>query len=151
MADADTPDARIHVLVEHQVWACFDDPTDSLLATVGITALGVQAAGGEIYMCRAKPVGTVVEQGRSLAVVELAKAIVSVKAPLSGRIEAINEALAERPERVHEEPEGGGWIARLRCTSLDTEVPQLASGTALDAAQTEYRRLMLLGNGEATT
>jgi glycine cleavage system H protein len=140
--------AALHVLVEHQVWARFDDPADPTLATVGITAIGIGAAGGEVYMCRAKPPGTRVEQGRGIAVVELAKAIVSVKSPLSGTVEAVNPVLAVRPEQVHEDAEGAGWIARLRCSALATELAGLVSGVALEAAQAEYRRLMRL-EGEA--
>ena len=70
--DLDYP-ADLHYLIEHQVWARRDPDG---LATVGITSLGI-ALAGEIYMCRAKAVGTTIEQGRSIAVVELAKSIVS--------------------------------------------------------------------------
>jgi glycine cleavage system H protein len=137
-------EAPLHVLVEHQVWARFDDPADPALATVGITRLGVEAAGGEIYMCRPKLVGTALEQGRGMAVVELAKAVVSVKAPLSGLVVAVNEALAERPERVHEDAEGAGWILRVRAAMLDGELERLATGAMLAVAQAEYARLMRL-------
>ncbi len=122
--------------VEHQVWARVDAPD---LVTVGITALGIRLSG-EVYMCRAKPVGTLVEQGRSIGVVELAKSIVSVKAPLSGTVIETNPALAQRPERVHEDPYGGGWIARLRPSALAAERAALVSGEAVLAAMAEHAR-----------
>ena len=40
----------LYYLVEHQVWARFDDDG---VATVGITSLGIHLAG-DIYMCRPK-------------------------------------------------------------------------------------------------
>jgi glycine cleavage system H protein len=122
----------LRVLVEHDVWARLHEDGS---ATVGITALGVRLSG-EIYMCRPKPIGTPVQQGRSVAVVELAKAIVSVKSPVNGTVVAINPALAARPELVHQDPYGEGWIARL---ALDGggEPAGLLHGAALLEAITE--------------
>jgi glycine cleavage system H protein len=99
----------LRVMTEHDVWArLHSDGT----ATVGITALGVRLSG-EIYMCRPRPVGTEVDAGRAIAVVELAKAIVSVKSPVAGRVIEVNALLAERPEVVHLDPYGTGWLARI--------------------------------------
>jgi glycine cleavage system H protein len=123
--------------VEHQVWARVDAPD---LVTVGITALGIRLSG-EVYMCRAKPVGTAVEQGRSIGVVELAKSIVSVKAPLSGTVVETNAALAQRPELVHRDPYGEGWIVRLRPAALEAERAALVSGPAVLAAMAGHARL----------
>ncbi|MCW5653619.1 glycine cleavage system protein H [Hydrogenophaga sp.] len=123
--------------VEHQVWARVEAPD---VVTVGITALGIKLSG-EIYMCRARPLGTVVEQGRSIGVVELAKSIVSVKAPLSGTVIEANPVLAQRPERVHEDPYGEGWIARLRPSALEAERAALLQGEAVFAAMAEHARL----------
>lgn len=126
--------------VEHQVWARIDAPD---LVTVGITALGIRVSG-EIYMCRARPLGTAVEQGRSIGVVELAKSIVSVKAPLSGTVVEHNPVLAQQPERVHEDPYGTGWVARLRPSALQAERAALLpgdAGGALFEAMAAYARL----------
>src|SRR5262245_21738514 len=95
VAGFDFPDA-LHYHVEHQTWARVEgDGT----VTVGITSLGIRLSG-DIYMCRPKSVGQVVEQGRSVAVVELAKAIVAVKSPLSGTVVDVNATLASAPELV---------------------------------------------------
>jgi glycine cleavage system H protein len=96
-------------------------------AVVGITAMGIRLAG-EIYMCRPRTVGTAVEQGRSVAVVELAKSIVSVKSPLSGTVLAVNAALAARPELVHEDPYGQGWLARVALAAWPAEAAALLRG-----------------------
>ncbi|MFT3957193.1 MAG: hypothetical protein QM722_23285 [Piscinibacter sp.] len=87
-------------------------------ATVGITALGIVQAG-EIYMARPKVVGSAVEQGRSIAVVELAKSIVSVKSPVHGMVVAVNALLADTPELVHRDPYGEGWLARVALADFD--------------------------------
>lgn len=124
-------------LIEHQVWARLDDDG---LATMGITALGVRLSG-EIYMCRPKGVGIVIEQGRSMGVVELAKSIVSVKAPLSGEVVEVNPLLREEPERVHQDPYGAGWLLRIRPSALDTERVALVTGEAVPAAMAAHARL----------
>lgn len=126
--------ADLHYLVEHDVWARFEaDGT----ATVGITALGIKLSG-EIYMCRAKPVGTVVEQGRSIAVVELAKAIVSVKCAVSGTVIATNPRLDEAPYLVHNDPYGEGWIARLAPADIERDRAQLVHGDAAREAMLRH-------------
>jgi glycine cleavage system H protein len=122
----DFPDA-LHYLVEHQVWVRLEGEG---VACVGITALGIHLAGGEIYMARPKSVGSVVEQGGSIAVVELAKAIVSVKSPVSGTVLEVNGLLAAQPELVHREPYGAGWLARLRLSGWAADEARLAHGEA---------------------
>lgn len=123
--------------VEHQVWARLDGDG---LVTVGITDLGIRLSG-EIYMCRPKVVGSVVEQWRSIAVVELAKSIVSVKAPLSGVVEAVNPLLSVKPEYVHLDPYGRGWLARLRPSALDNECTVLLAGATVWPAMVTHAEL----------
>lgn len=130
VAGFDFPEG-LHYQAEDQTWARLDgDGT----ATVGITAMGVAQAGGEIYWCRPKAVGQQIEQRRSVAVVELAKAIVSVKSPVSGEVVAINEALQAEPERVHRSPFEEGWIARIRLANFKNDQPALVHGEAVAAA-----------------
>jgi glycine cleavage system H protein len=129
--------ADLHYLVEHQVWVRLQgDGT----AVVGITALGIRLSG-EIYMCRPKPAGSVVEQGRSVAVVELAKSIVSVKSPLSGTVLVVNAALAETPELVHTDPYGAGWLVVLRPSALEPDRAALLHGDAVVPAMRQHARL----------
>jgi glycine cleavage system H protein len=134
----DFPD-ELQYHVEHQVWARIEGG----VATVGITSMGV-AQAGEIYMCRPKGVGVEVEQGRSVAVVELAKSIVAVKSPVSGVVVEVNALLGSRPELVHEEPYGRGWLARLALRSLEADLAALVHGAAVAAAMEEYARLNLV-------
>jgi len=106
---------------DDQTWA---QPLPGGQVRIGITALGLKASG-EIYMCRPKPVGSEVEQGRSIGVVELSKSIVSVKSPLSGVITRVNGALDERPELVHQSPYEAGWLAELAPSRLGDEKHRL--------------------------
>ena len=124
----------LHYLMEHQVWArLHGDGT----ATVGITELGIRLSG-EIYMCRAKRLGTAIAQGGTLAVVELAKAIIAVKSPVAGTVVALNGGLDERPELVHRDPYGEGWIARLRLADFGADQPALLHGNAVAPAMARH-------------
>jgi glycine cleavage system H protein len=118
---------ELHYLVEHQVWARVED---SGVARVGITSLGIHLAGDEIYMARPKGVGHEVVQGGSIGVVELAKAIVSVKSPVGGVVVAVNGRLAAEPELVHRDPYGLGWIACVRLADFAADAAGLLHGEA---------------------
>jgi glycine cleavage system H protein len=124
----------LHYCVEPQTWARLEEGG---FATVGITALGIRQSG-EIYMCRPKGVGAVVEQGRSIAVVELAKSIVSVKSPVGGEVVEVNPLLAQAPELVHRDPYGQGWLARLRLVRWDGDLALLVHGDAVAAAMEHH-------------
>jgi glycine cleavage system H protein len=124
----------LHYLVEHDVWARLHADGS---ATVGITALGIKLSG-EIHMCRAKPVGSQIEQGRAIAVVELAKAIVSVKSAIAGTVLAVNPRLEESPDLVHRDPYGEGWIARLALRDFDADRIRLVQGDAVIAAMAQH-------------
>lgn len=116
--------------VDDQTWA---RPVDGGRVRVGITALGLKASG-DIYMCRPKSVGSEVEQGRSLGVVELSKSIVSVKSPLSGTVTRVNEALEARPELVHQSPYDAGWLLELAPVRWAEEQSRLVTGPAVREA-----------------
>lgn len=119
---------------EHQVWA---RPEGDDAACIGITSMGIRLAG-EIYMCRPKPVGAAVEAGRSLAVVELAKSIVSVKSPAHGEVIEVNPRLAAEPEQVHLDPYGEGWLLRLRLTHWEADRAALVHGEAVAPAMEHH-------------
>jgi glycine cleavage system H protein len=118
----------LYFQAEHQVWARLED--GGSVARVGITALGIHLAGGEIYMARPKMVGAVVAQGASVAVVELAKAIVSVKSPVGGTVVEVNARLGAAPDLVHRDPYGEGWLARLTLSGFDADRAALVHGEA---------------------
>lgn len=128
MTDLDFPSDLLY-LAEHDVWARLG--TDGT-ARVGISALGIKLSG-EIYMCRAKPLGSSIDQGRAVAVVELAKAIVSVKSAVGGEVIELNPALDDRPELVHRDPYGQGWVARLRLTDFARDRPALVDSGGMQA------------------
>lgn len=127
----------LHYLIQHQVWARVDGEG---MATVGITELGIQLSG-EIFMCRPKRVGLEIAQGGTVAVVELSKAIVAVKSPVTGLVVEGNPALKSRPQLVHQDPYGTGWIARLQLKDFAADAARLCHGEAAREAMAEHARM----------
>jgi glycine cleavage system H protein len=100
-------------------------------ATVGITDY---AAGqlGDIVFVELPEVGRTLAQFATFGVVESVKAVSDLFAPLSGEVVASNVALAGAPELVNSDPNGDGWMIRLRL-SAPGEVDELLDATAYDA------------------
>ncbi len=115
MSDASYPDDLLYH-PEHD-WARIDGDGESAHpeATLGITWYA-QDCLGEIVFCEPPAVGTLLTQGDPYAEVESVKAVSEVIAPLSGEIVAVNEALAEEPEKLNDDPYGEGWLVRIRLT-----------------------------------
>ncbi len=59
-------------------------------------------------------VGRALAVGEVFGVVESIKAVSDLYAPIAGDVLAVNEALADAPERVNSDPYGDGWLIRLR-------------------------------------
>ena len=78
-------------------------------ATVGISD-HAQGLLGDLVYVELPAVGDDVEAGNACAVVESVKAASDVYAPVSGKVVAVNEALADKPETINEDAFGDGWL-----------------------------------------
>ena len=56
-------------------------------------------------------------RGDVVGVVESTKATSDIFAPISGTIVAVNDELAEEPERVNATPFGDGWLMEIKPTA----------------------------------
>ena len=93
---------------EHEWLRLEDDGT----VVVGITAHAQEALGDLVYV-ELPEVGQEIDAGDGMAVVESVKAASDVYAPVACTVSAINDALADTPESINEDPYGEGWIARI--------------------------------------
>lgn len=94
---------------EHEWLRKEDDGT----VTIGITDHAQSALGDLVYV-ELPEIGQEVETGGEMAVVESVKAASDVYAPISGEVVAVNEELADDPEKINADPYGDGWIVRMR-------------------------------------
>ena len=126
MAETYPEDLKYHP--EHD-WARIEGD----VATFGVTWYA-QDALGEVVFYDPPAVGSTVAKDAAYAEVESVKAVSDVFAPLSGEIVEVNEALADAPERINDDPYGDGWLVKVKLSDL-SEIDQL-----LDVAA--YRDLL---------
>src|SRR5437588_12190466 len=82
------------------------------VGTVGITD-HAQEELGDIVFVELPKVGTQLEQSASFGSVESVKAVSDIYSPAAGQVTEVNQALAEAPEKVNEDPYGQGWIMKI--------------------------------------
>lgn len=103
-------------------WARVEDNGQ---VTVGISD-HAQGLLGDLVYVELPEVGDTVTAGNAVAVVESVKAASDVYSPVSGKVVAVNAALADKPETINEDAYGDGWILVVQPDSLD-EVRELLS------------------------
>ena len=105
---------------------------DGDIATVGITQHATELLG-DIVFVQLPDIGTKLVKGDGAAVVESVKAASDVFAPLAGEVVELNQAIVEDPAIVNADPQGAGWLFKLRL-----EDPKAMDGLMDEAA---YKKL----------
>jgi glycine cleavage system H protein len=109
-----------HYTKEHE-WVSVEGD----VGTIGITDHAQHELGDIVYVDLPK-VGTRAVQGKTIGSVESVKAVSDIYSPVSGDVIEINELLAEKPEKLNEDPHGSAWLIKVRLTSRD-EIKNLLS------------------------
>jgi len=99
--------------------------------TVGISDHAQEALGDVVFVELAE-VGKTFAAGDQAGVVESVKAASDIYAPVGGEVIAVNDALADAPEQLNEEPYGA-WIFKLK-PSDTAELDKLMDADAYSAA-----------------
>lgn len=111
---------------EHE-WVLVEGDT----GTIGITD-HAQSELGDIVYVDLPTAGTKIAQGASLGSVESVKAVSDIFAPVTGEVTAVNEALTSNPEKLNQEPHGGGWLVKVKLGAPD-ELSKLMSAAEYQA------------------
>ncbi|MEM9845162.1 MAG: glycine cleavage system protein GcvH [Pseudomonadota bacterium] len=90
---------------------------DNGLIVVGITEHAAEQLG-DIVFVELPEVGTEVTKDDEIVVIESVKAASDILAPLDGEIVEVNEALADEPGKVNEDPGGDGWFFKMRASDV---------------------------------
>ena len=128
MADASYPEDLLYH--DQHDWARLEGDDH---AVFGITWYA-QDSLGEVVFYDPPEVGAAIHKDSSYAEVESVKAVSDVIAPMSGEIVEVNDALADAPEQINEDPYGEGWLVKVKLTAA-------AEAEALLGAE-EYRKLL---------
>ncbi|MBA3289165.1 MAG: glycine cleavage system protein GcvH [Acidimicrobiia bacterium] len=87
--------------------------TDGDVVRIGITDYA-QDALGDVVFVQVPTVGQEVTAGDTFGEVESTKSVSDVFAPVSGTVVEVNEALADAPQSLNDDPYGDGWICTIR-------------------------------------
>jgi glycine cleavage system H protein len=107
------PDDLIYDL-DNLVWARRDAAGNVLV--IGITSI-LSAIAGKISAVKLKEVNTAVMRGKNVGTIESGKYFGAVRAPVDGKILAINHELVSNPKLANDSPYEKGWFITLAPTS----------------------------------
>ena len=99
--------------------------------TVGISD-HAQELLGDLVFVELPEVGTVLALGDECAVIESVKAASDINSPVSGEVTEVNEALADAPETINDNPYVDGWIFKLKVADA-AELENLMDAAAYTA------------------
>lgn len=111
---------------DHEWLACEDG-----VATVGITRHAADALGDLVFI-EVEAIGSVVAAEGVVATVESVKAASEIYAPAAGTIVEINAAVVEDPATISADPEGQGWLFKLKLDDA-ADLARLMDRAAYDA------------------
>jgi glycine cleavage system H protein len=115
----EVPDDRKYL--ESHEWV--DDADDT--ARIGISDFA-QDELGDVVFVELPDEGDDLAQTDEFGVVESIKAVSDLYSPVNGTVTAVNDALADQPELVNEDPFGEGWMLEVELAD-DSGLDELLS------------------------
>ena len=103
------------------------------IAQIGITD-HAQEELTDIVFVELPEVGKEVKKGDELCIVESVKSVSELYAPVSGKVEKVNDMLEDSPETINEHPYDDGWLVEIKLTD------ESEKNNLLDAAA--YKKLI---------
>ena len=110
---------------EHE-WVKVEDD----VCVLGITDFAQKELGEVVYV-ELPEIGHVFDAHDELGTIESVKAVAEVYTPLAGEVIEVNEALADDPQLVNEDPHGDGWLVKLKF-SASSEITELMNAEAYE-------------------
>lgn len=106
------------LFAETHEWVHVEDQGDDRIATIGISAVAVEALTDLVYM-DLPTTGASVVTGDSFGEVESVKATSDMYSPIDGEIVEVNETLPDNLEILNDDPYGNGWIIKVKMAESD--------------------------------
>ncbi len=101
--------------LDNLVWA---RKNDGNTLVIGITSI-LSAIAGKISVVKLKEVNTTVMRGKNIGTIESGRYFGTVRAPVDGKIMAINHELVSNPKLANDSPYENGWFISLAPTSAN--------------------------------
>ncbi len=87
------------------------------LVVVGITEHAATQLGDVVFV-ELPEVEAMVARGDEVVVIESVKAASDILAPVDGEIVEVNDALADKPGLVNDDPTGAAWMFKMKLDDL---------------------------------
>ena len=108
---------------------------------VGTTDFAQKLAGQIVYV-ELPSAGKTVEQGKPCGSMDSGKWVGRIYAPVSGKVESVNEALEDSPEFINDSPYEKGWMIKVSPSNLQEELKNLMQGQSVkDFIKSEIVRI----------
>ena len=107
------------LFAETHEWVHVADEGGDKIATVGLSAVAVEALTDLVYM-DLPSAGTTVAAGESFGEVESVKATSDLYSPVAGEIIEANSSLPDNLDTLSTDPYGQGWIIKVKISSEDS-------------------------------
>lgn len=103
------------------------------VAIVGVTDFA-QGELGDVVFVEIETEGEELDKGETFGTVEAVKTVSDLFMPVGGEVAEFNEALADEPELINNDPYGKGWMIKI----------EIADNSELDAliSAEEYQKLL---------
>lgn len=95
-------------------------------AVIGMSPL-IQEISGSFVAIQMSQQGTTFTMHESIGTVEAEKHVGPLKAPLSGRVRSVNEAVINNPRLINDRPYDEGWLMEIDLTDV-SELDEMISG-----------------------
>ena len=83
------------------------------VVTIGITDHAQKELGDIVYVDLPRS-GDAVAAEKTMGSVESVKAVSDIYSPVTGEVTEVNDALADAPEKVNEDPHGDAWMVKVK-------------------------------------
>nr|MDO8099768.1 glycine cleavage system protein H [Candidatus Njordarchaeota archaeon] len=93
---------------------------------IGITDF-LQKTSGDVVIAQLPDLGRTYDRGIELAQFETVKTIISVHAPVTGKVVERNDRLLDEPGLLNSDPYGKGWIVTVEASNTEKDFEHLLS------------------------
>jgi len=91
------------------------DASGAKIAVVGISGFALEALTDLVFI-DLPPVGQQVQVGRPFGEIESVKAVSDLYSPVEGGIVEVNPSVADRLDRLADDPYETGWLVKIKIT-----------------------------------
>ena len=88
------------------------------VVVIGITDYAQTQLGDVVYL-ELPASGTLITQSQKMGEIESVKAVSEILAPVGGEVIAVNQNVIDQPGLVNQDPNGAGWLVRVKLSNLD--------------------------------